>query len=108
MYIKYNGNKYPCLCLPTSADIKYSGLPADFPAPVSGDIVLHADDGFVMRTDTAEAYLRQTFADGVLMLTNVPEPSPDVPDEPDPEPEPETDFDEIAAAVDAMLGEMEV
>jgi hypothetical protein len=65
----------------------YRGLPEDFPAPVSGEIVLCADDGFVMRTDKVEDYLRQTFEGGVLTLTNAPEPVPVEPVEPtDPEP----------------------
>lgn len=52
----------------------YSRLPEDFPAPVSGEIKLYADDGFLLRTDNTSDYLRQTFANGVLTLTNVPEP----------------------------------
>ena len=72
MYIKYNSQDFPCKCRPGAAMV-YRGLPDDFPAPVSGEIVLCADDGFVLRTDTAEDYLRQTFADGVLVLTNAPE-----------------------------------
>ena len=52
----------------------YRELPDDFPAPVSGEIILCADDGFVLRTDNADEYLRQTFENGVLMLTNEPEP----------------------------------
>lgn len=109
MYIKYNDTKYPCKSLMRSkGTVAYSGLPEDFPAPVSGDITLCADDGFEMRKDTAEDYLRQTFSGGVLTLTNTPEPEP-MPDEPDtPDDEPTTDWDEIAAAVDAMLGESEV
>ena len=74
MYIKYNGDNYPCFCRPTAADIKISRLPADFPTPVSGEIVLYADDGFEMRTVVVEDYLRQTFDNGVLVLTNIPEP----------------------------------
>lgn len=72
MYIKYNGVDYPCFCRP-SATMVYLGLPKDFPVPVSGEIVLCADDGFVMRTDTVEDYLRQTFVDDTLVLTNVVE-----------------------------------
>ena len=72
MYISYNGANYPCQCRP-SATMVYRGLPDNFPAPVSGEIVLCADDGFVLRTDKAEDYLRQTFEGGVLMLTNTPE-----------------------------------
>lgn len=70
MYIKYNGASYPCTCRPAST-MNYHGLPDDFPAPVTGEIVLCADDDFVIRTDTAEDYLRQTFKNGVLTLTNV-------------------------------------
>lgn len=69
MYIAYNGTKYPCQCRP-SATMVYRGLPDDFPAPVSGEIALCADNGFIMRTDKAEDYLRQTFEGGVLTLTN--------------------------------------
>lgn len=73
MYIAYNGTKYPCQCRPSETMV-YRGLPDDFPAPVSGEVVLCADDGFVLRTDKAEDYLRQTFDGGVLTLTNAPEP----------------------------------
>ena len=75
MYIKYNHIEYPCVCRPSDTMV-YHGLPEGFPAPVSGEIVLCADDGFVMRTDYAEDYLRQTFENGVLTLTNEPEPEP--------------------------------
>ena len=73
MYILYNNTKYPCKCRPAST-MKYSGLPEDFPTPVSGEIVLCADDDFVLRIDKVEDYLRQTFVNGVLTLTNIPEP----------------------------------
>ena len=94
MYIIYNDEKYPCKCKPSST-MRYSGLPDDFPAPVSGIIELYADDGFLMRSDVTEDYLRQTFAGGVLTLTNTPEPEPVEPSEPEPTAE------EI---LDAMLG----
>lgn len=73
MYIKYNDVNYTCSCRP-AAEMVYRGLPADFPAPVSGDIALRSDDGFIMRVDKVEDYLRQTFEDGVLTLTNKAEP----------------------------------
>ena len=88
MYITYNENKYPCRC-EIEADMRYIGLPEDFPTTVSGAIHLYADDGFLMRTDTVEDYLRQTFEGGVLTLTNTPEPEPVEPEEV-PEPEPTT------------------
>ena len=83
MYIAYNGVNYPCQCRPSGTMI-YRGLPDDFPAPVSGEIALCAGDGFALRTDKAEGYLRQTFEGGVLMLTNQPEPQPVEPVEPVP------------------------
>lgn len=96
MYINYSGTKYPCHCRP-GATMTYRGLPDDFPAPVDGEIVLCADDGFVLRTDDPADYLRQTFEGGVLTLTNVPEP------ESEPEAEiPEStsvSTDELAAAI---------
>ena len=72
MYIAHNGTNYPCQCRP-SATMVYRGLPDDFPAPVSGEIALCADDGFILRTDKVEDYLRQTFEGGVLTLTNATE-----------------------------------
>ena len=85
MYIRYKETNYLCKCN-ISENITYTGLPTDFPAPVKGEIVLCADDGFIMRTDKAEDYLRQTFKDGVLMLTNTPEPIEPEPEEPSGEP----------------------
>lgn len=72
MYILYNRQKYACKCIP-SETMRYSGLPDDFPAPVVGDIVLCADDGFVLKKDNTADYLRQVFKNGILILTNVPE-----------------------------------
>lgn len=72
MYIEYNKVRYPCTCRP-AATMVYRGLPEDFPAPVEGEVLLCSDDGFVLRTDNAADYLRQTFENGVLALTNVPE-----------------------------------
>lgn len=99
MYILYNSTKYPCKCRP-SKTMRYTGLPADFPAPVSGEIKLYDNDKFLMRTDVVEKYLRQTFADGVLTLTNLPEPQP----QPEPEPEPMPD---IQGDTDAMLVDLD-
>lgn len=94
MYIKYKGNNYSCDCRPSDTMV-YKGLPDDFPAPVDGEIVLCADDGFVMRTDNSADYLRQTFEDGVLTLTNEPEPVE--PEKPEPVPKPSV-WDELDAA----------
>lgn len=84
MYIKYNNKNYNCNCRISGTSVTYNELPDDFPAPVSGSIILCAEDGFVMRTDSAEDYLRQIFIGGTLTLTNTPEPEPlPEPDEPE-------------------------
>ena len=81
MYIEYKGNKYPCNAS-VGKTMKYWLLPEDFPAPVEGEVILCADDGFELRRDNSADYLRQTFANGVLTLTNAPEPVPVEPSEP--------------------------
>lgn len=83
MYLTYNNTNYPCTCRP-GVSMVYRGLPEDFPAPVSGVLTLCADDGFVLRSDRAEDWLRQTFEGGVLTLTNAPEPEPVEPTDPEP------------------------
>lgn len=98
MYIVYKETKYQCDCGINLNTIKYTDLPEDFPAPVSGDIVLCDNDGFVMRTDMVEDYLRQTFENGVLTLTNLPEPV-------EPEPIEPTDKEPTTAEIlDTLLG----
>ena len=72
MYLTYNGVDYPCKCKPAKT-MAYRGLPEDFPFPTEGEIVLCANDGFVLRKDNAIDYLRQAFDGGVLVLTNEPE-----------------------------------
>lgn len=101
MYIKYQETKYPCECYPFFNFVVYSGLPEDFPAPTVGEITLCADDGFVMRTDNPADYLRQTFENGILTLTNQPEPvAPEEPTEPV-EPQP-TLGDRVSALEEAL------
>ena len=101
MYIKYNNNDYPCTCQPSKNTVIYRGLNEDFPYPASGEIILCANDGFVMRTDNTADYLRQTFENGVLTLTNIPEPvEPAEPVEPE-EPVEPTDSD-LEARVSAI------
>lgn len=97
MYITYNNKDYPCKCR-VGQTMVYSGLPDDFPEEISGEIVLKADNGFVLRTDRAEDYLRQTFENGILTLTNTPEPEPTIETENEIEVEPTAQDD-----VDAML-----
>lgn len=98
MYILYNSIKYPCKCRPGKT-MTYRGLPEDFPAPVTGEIALYADDDFLLRKDTAEDYLRQTFEGGVLTLTNTPEPEDAEPEEVEAEP---TEVEQLRADVDYL------
>lgn len=98
MFITYKYTNYPCKCRPGKT-MKYSGLPDDFPVPVDGEIILCADDGFVLRTDKVSAYLRQAFQEGVLTLTNVPE-AVDVEEETEVEDEPSEADDTAAMLVD--------
>ncbi len=103
MYISYQGKKYQCKCSLGNA-VYYRGLPDDFPAPVTGEITLCADDGFVMRTDNPADYLRQTFEDGVLTLTNQPEPVEPEPPEPiEPGQTTEARITALEAAMSALL-----
>ena len=107
MYITYNNTNNPCICRP-AATMVYSGLPEDFPAPVDGEITLCADDGFVMRVDNSADYLRQTFTDGTLTLTNQPEaeepvfPEPITPTGPSLDERVSTVEDELAALTAAI------
>lgn len=101
MYIEYEGKQYPCHCRP-GAVMVYTGLPEDLPAPVEGAVMLCRDDGFVLREDDPKAYLRQTFADGVLTLTNEPEPEPVTePDAPEAPAEPSA-IEQLRADVDYL------
>lgn len=104
MYINYNGTNYPCRCRPGKTMV-YRGLPEDFPAPVEGEVILCADDGFRLRVDKSEDYLRQTFEGGVLTLTNVPEPEVVEPGEEE-DTEPEPSLEERVGALEESNAEM--
>ena len=101
MYILYNDKQYPCKYRNNMHTVAYSNLPEDFPAPVEGEILLYADDDFLLRIDYVEDFKRQTFVNGTLTLTDIPEPEP-TPD-PEPTPEPETpdeiSWDVLASAI---------
>ena len=85
MYIIYENQHYPCKCVWNEESITYRGLPENFPDSVSGDIILCANDGFELRADNTQNYSRQIFSNGILTLTNIPEPEA-VPESPEPEP----------------------
>lgn len=73
MFIEYDNQKYSCGCTIGKQSITYKNLPDDFPNLLEGEIILFADDGFELRKDNTENYLRQTFANGTFTLTNLPE-----------------------------------
>ena len=98
MYISYKNKSYPCRCR-IGSDMVYTGLPENFPAPVDGAVKLCRDDGFVLLEDNPADYLRQTFAGGVLTLTNTPEPEAEDPGEP-PEELPPSELERLRADVD--------
>lgn len=75
MQVLYNRKKYPCTCRPSSTMVYY-GLPDDFPKEIKGRIDLTTNDGFILRTDYVEDYLRYEIENGVLTLTNTPKPDP--------------------------------
>lgn len=102
MYIAYKDKKYPCNAS-VGKTMRYWELPEDFPAPVDGEIILCADDDFEMRRDNSADYLRQTFANGMLTLTNEPEPIPVEPEEPV---EPTPSLDERVTALEESNTEM--
>ena len=99
MYIKHKNQKYPCKCIITDDSIYYQELPENFPDNIAGEIVLCAYDDFEMRTDNTKDYARQTFENGTLVLTNVPEP--EVADEPETEAEP-TELEQLRADIDFL------
>lgn len=98
MYIAYKDKKYPCKASVSETTMRYWELPEDFPAPVDGEIILCDNDDFEMRRDNSADYLRQTFVNGMLTLTNEPEPVPVEPEEPV---EPEPTADDV---LNALLG----
>lgn len=100
MYIIYKSLKYPCGFRQNRHAVYYTNLPDTFPAPIDGEVKLHADDGFYMRTDNVANFLRQTWENNTLTLTNQPEPEP-VPVEPSEPGEHEPTADEV---LNALLG----
>ena len=55
-------------------------------APVEDCVITCRDDGFIMREDFPETWLRQTYENDTLVFTNLPEPEPYDPGENPPEP----------------------
>ena len=99
MYIQYKNKNYHCRCIVGNKAIHYKGLPDNFSEAAEGEIVLCADDGFKLRTDNVENYLRQTFENGTLTLTNMPKK--EVVEETKTETEP-TEIEKLRADIDFL------
>jgi hypothetical protein len=80
MHIKINGTQYPCASYRDAPGVNavFSGV-TGLTLPISGVVALHADDGFELARQNADAYARQKYENGVLTLTSEPEPELPVP-----------------------------
>ena len=88
MYIKIGEAQYPCgKPAFSSTTLRWPNVEG-LATPVSGLIETCRNDGFVMREDNTQDWLRQTYQNNVFTLTNLPEP----------EPAPEPDLDSVKAA----------
>ena len=76
MYIANEANTYPCTgYYPTANDVRFAGVEG-ITLPVSGEIRLVSEDNnLILAIQDCGDYARQTFVDGVLTLTNEPEPA---------------------------------
>lgn len=76
MYIKINDTKYPCENVrEDGGGIVFAGVTGLDKPPTAGAISLCADDGFELAAADVTGYKRVLLADGVLTLTNEPEPT---------------------------------
>ena len=109
MYIQINGTQHPCANYrdaPGTRAVFYGveGLTL----PISGEVSLHADDGFEMVRQNTDSYARQTYENGVLTLTNEPEPEAETPEDEEPQTDPIADLSEMAIDHEYRLTLMEL
>lgn len=95
MYITINNVRYPCMGYAPreGLSVSFTGI-AGVSLPVTGEIGLYREDGFQLAAQYTGDYERQTYADGILTLTNEPEPIPQPELEPQEEPLTITDLAE--------------
>ena len=76
MYIANKANTYPCTgYYPTAKDVRFAGVEG-ITLPLSGEIRLVSEDNnLILAIQDCGDYARQSFVDGVLTLTNEPEPA---------------------------------
>lgn len=104
MYIKTNGQTYPCTGYHhPGAEQATFDLKEAAPAQLGDTVELCRDDGFVLATHTVADYARCETTGKRLILTDrpVPEPMPDPEPEPESEPEP-TELEQLRADVDFL------
>lgn len=95
MYAVINGNTYTNIDLRVSAqEVVYTGGTLTGIESVSGTVSVYANNDFLLREDNVSDYSRTVLAEGMVKLTNLPEPEPPVP----PTPEPDM-WDEMAEAI---------
>ncbi|NLH00423.1 MAG: hypothetical protein GX488_00735 [Clostridiales bacterium] len=75
MHIKIGNDLYPCTgYYPTAQDVRFEGVEGLTP-PLTGSITLVSEDnGLILAVQDCGDYARQTYAEGMLTLTNEPEP----------------------------------
>ena len=98
MYITVNEHKYDNIKRQVKPlEIVYTGASLTGILDISGAIETYANNDFLLASDTIADYARYVISDGIITLTDKPEPVPPEPDPPEP-PEPDI-WDDIAGAI---------
>jgi len=95
MYLKINGTRYSVRSASVGAEVRYTV--DDPPGSLSGTVELYADDDMPMRTDAVSGYQNPRTTDGVIILSNTPEPAAVASTPTDPEPDPVATLAETVA-----------
>ena len=108
MYLTIDTTRYAVLSASLDGDIRYTVDKP--PSAVSGTVTLCADDGMVIRTDNTADYLHPRVKDGVIILSNTPEPEPVpvTPPEPVTPPDPIGDLNEVVAELTDRVVNLEL
>ena len=76
MYLMINGNRHSVSRRMVTKDtIKFLTVEPK-PETISGNIQMYENNGFLISEDNADSFLRSTYSGTLLVLTNVPEPTP--------------------------------
>lgn len=97
MYIIINGAQHLCANYRASPGVSATFYGVEgVTLPISGEVSLHADDGFELARQNADNFARQTYENGVLTLTNELEQEPEIPEDEEPQTDPIADLFEVA------------